>query len=91
MGSKTVIHDYVLYRRLTQKGWGISILPSKVRIDNFHGYPHIHFKLHGIKHNIKVNDMDEAYRIVHNHIMDFKKVNKRILFRELNYDINKDD
>jgi hypothetical protein len=88
MDSKIVIHDYFVYRRITRRGWAISIMPHKIRIDNFHGYPHIHFKLHGIKHQIKVNNIDEAYKIVHNHINDFRKVNNRILFRELNYDIN---
>ncbi|MDR3291104.1 MAG: hypothetical protein LBT10_03045 [Methanobrevibacter sp.] len=52
---KRKIGDYDVYHRNTQRGWAISILPPKIRIDNYHGYPHIQFSLHGIKHKININ------------------------------------
>jgi len=38
---------YKIYRKTSKKGWAITITPINIRIDNFHGFPHIHFSLKG--------------------------------------------
>ncbi len=36
------VHDRSIYRKRSKRGWSIVIMPEGIRLDNFHGYPHIH-------------------------------------------------
>ncbi|MGL6298850.1 MAG: hypothetical protein ACRC1M_06775 [Methanobacteriaceae archaeon] len=81
--SVVKIGEYDLYERKSRKGWAIIIMPIGIRIDNFHGFPHIHFSQNGIKHEINTNDFNEAYEIVFKHILTNNKINKGKLREEL--------
>ncbi|WP_281192496.1 hypothetical protein [Methanobrevibacter filiformis] len=37
-------------------------MPDNVRVDNFHGFPHIHFSLKGKHNKININNMDDVPR-----------------------------
>ena len=55
------IGEYSIYRKKSLRGWAITITPINIRIDTYHGFPHIHYSLKGNHHLIKINDLDEAY------------------------------
>jgi hypothetical protein len=77
------IGNYDVYERESIRVWAITVLPIGIRIDSFHGYPHIHFTLQGTKHKINVKKFDKAYYIVFKHIISNKTINPKILFEEL--------
>ena len=74
--NQEIIHGNYLNFRENPKGWAIVIIPSHVRIDNFHGYTHIHFSSKGEKHNLNKDNFNEIYTIIRNHL---KKNKKRII------------
>ena len=77
------IGEYTLYRKNSMRWWAITITPINIRIDNFHGFPHIHYSLKGKHHSIGINDLDKAYKIVIHHIENNKKIYKDKLTEEL--------
>ena|GEM_PF-1481015 len=81
--KSTKIGNYDVYERESIRGWSITITPIGIRIDDFHGYPHIHFSLKGKKHKINVEKFEEAIYIVFLHISKNKKINLKKLFEEL--------
>ena len=81
--KSTRIGDYDVYERESIRGWAITIIPIGIRIDNFHGFPHIHFTLKGEKHKINVEEFEKALYIVFLHISKNKKINPEKLFEEL--------
>jgi len=58
-------------------------MPDNVRIDNHHGFVHIHFTLKGKKNEIKEKDMDTLIDII---VMNITK-NKELNLKELKEDI----
>ncbi|MDR2624433.1 MAG: hypothetical protein LBC39_07740 [Methanobrevibacter sp.] len=52
-------------------------MPAGIRIDTFHGFPHVHFTQNGKKHEIKIDDFELALEIVNEHtrIMELIKKN----------------
>ena len=77
------IGKYTIYKKSSMRGWAIIIMPSKIRTDNFHGFPHIHYSLKGKHQPIKVNKLNKAFEIVTNHILNNETVNKEKLKGEL--------
>ena len=77
------IGEYTLYRKNSPRGWAITIIPINIRIDNFHGFPHIHYSLKGKHHLIGINDLKRAYEIVVGHIENNEKIYKEKLTEEL--------
>ncbi|MCL2116215.1 MAG: hypothetical protein FWH29_08340 [Methanobrevibacter sp.] len=77
------VGEYTLYRKNGYRGWAITITPINIRIDNFHGFPHIHYSLKGKHHPIQINNLNEAYKIVVKHIENNKKIDKKKLTEEL--------
>ena len=58
------IKNYKIYYRETQRGWSIVIRPNNIRIDNFHGLPHIHYTLKDKHTLIKTESLTESLIIV---------------------------
>ncbi|MGL6298512.1 MAG: hypothetical protein ACRC1M_05025 [Methanobacteriaceae archaeon] len=77
------IGKYNIYHKNSKRGWAITIMPINFRIDNFHGFPHIHFSLKGEHNPIRVNNFNEALIIVINHISNNDEINKKKLMEEL--------
>ncbi|KZX12254.1 hypothetical protein [Methanobrevibacter curvatus] len=77
------IGQYDIYARESPRGWAIIIMPTNIRIDTFHGYPHIHFSQKGKKHEIKIENFDTALKIIDNHIYKNITINKKRLLEEL--------
>jgi len=78
-----IIHGNYIKSRKSKKGWAIVINPPHTRIDNFHGYTHIHFSPKGKRHNIKLENFDEIYEIIRKHLKKNKKLIKKELLGEL--------
>jgi hypothetical protein len=68
--SSIEIKDYKIYYRETVRGWAVAIMPNKIRIDNFHGFPHIHYSLKGKHQPIKTGTLTEALKIVLNYLSE---------------------
>jgi len=81
--SKRKIGNYDVYERKSHRGWAIIILPAGIRIDTFHGFPHIHFSPNGKKHEIMVNEFEVALEIVDQHIFSNIIIDKEKLLEEL--------
>jgi len=76
-------HGKKVYLRETIRGWAIIIIPDKIRVDNFHGFPHIHLTFDGEKIAIKYDDMNEIVMIIRNHLQKNKNLIKKELLEEL--------
>jgi hypothetical protein len=81
--TSTQILDRTIYRRRSKRGWSIVIMPDNIRIDNFHGFPHVHLEGKGGHEEIKTNDFKTVHQIVIKHLERNKGVNKKELKREL--------
>jgi len=81
--NKNFIGDYIIYDNITPKMWAIIIMPIEIRIDNAHGYVHIHFSLKGTKHKINKTNFYEIYGIIETHIEKNRVIDKKRLLREL--------
>lgn len=76
-------HGKKVYFRETTRGWAIPITPDGIRIDNFHGFVHIHLSFNGDKIPIKHNDPKKIIKIIENHIFKNKGIIKKELLEEL--------
>ena len=81
--NKNFIGDYIVYDNITPKMWAIIIMPIEIRIDNAHGYVHIHFSLKGPKHKINKRNFYEIYEIIEKHIEKNSILDKNKLWSEL--------
>jgi hypothetical protein len=78
-----IIYGNTIKARKSKRGWAIVVIPPNLRIDNFHGFPHIHFTPKGEKHSIEENDFDSIYNIIRNHLKQNKEIIKEELIKEL--------
>jgi len=76
------ILDKNIQIRKSQRGWAMTILPEGVRIDNFHGFMHIHLELGGKKHPT-IDDKVKIRELVKKHIEKNNKIIKKELREEL--------
>ncbi|WP_066971137.1 hypothetical protein [Methanobrevibacter filiformis] len=58
-------------------------MPDNFRIDNFHGFPHVHFSAHGKHHEIKNTDFETIYSTVQIHLNTNESLKKEELWRAL--------
>jgi hypothetical protein len=77
------IGKYTIYSKKSMRGWAITIMPIKIRIDNYHNFPHMHFSLKGKHIPIKIDKLDDAVEIVMSHIINNVNINKEKLKEEL--------
>lgn len=81
--SKDKVTDRYVYRRKSKRGWSVVIMPDNIRIDNFHGFPHIHIKKKAGHEKIGIDDPDMVYQIVMDHLEREKGLNIKKLKEEL--------
>jgi len=81
-GTELIEGNHIKVRR-SEKGWVIIIIPPYARIDNFHGYTHIHFTPKGEKFKVKEKNFEEIYKVVRLHLKRNKKLIENKLLEEL--------
>lgn len=79
--SKDRVKDHFVYRRKGKRGGSVVIMPDNIRIDNFHGFPHIQKKVG--HEEIGIDDPDLVYFIVMDHIERESGLNIQKLKEEL--------
>ncbi|MDR0900500.1 MAG: hypothetical protein LBM26_02465 [Methanobrevibacter sp.] len=84
------IEDKNVYFRESYRGWAIVIMPDDIRLDNFHGFPHIHFKANGIHIPVLYDDANIVFFIIQHHLRKYQKINKLILIKKLIGDVYHD-
>jgi hypothetical protein len=80
------LHGKILYKVKYKINWSIVIIPDNILIDNYHdkgGHIHHDPKKHEIQEKIKTNDLEEAYKIVHDHVEENKGLKLDQLRKEL--------
>jgi hypothetical protein len=77
------LHDKTIYHRKSKRGWTIVIMPDNVRIDNFHGFSHMHMEIQGKHEPIKYDSFETVINVVIDHIGRNKGLNKKKLRLEL--------
>jgi hypothetical protein len=77
------LHDKIIYHRKSKRGWAIVIMPDNIRIDNFHGFSHIHLEFKGKHEPIKYDSFETVLNIIIDHIEINKGLNKKKLRLEL--------
>ncbi len=83
----SVTQDRTISWRRSKKGWSMVIMPDSIRIDNNHGYCHIHIEYKKNHQNIKDNSLEAIYAMIMDHIEINKGINLDELKKEL---INED-
>jgi hypothetical protein len=73
--------DIILYN--SKRGWAIVIMPNNIRIDNHHGFEHLHFSLKGKKHEITEKNMDTLINIIITNVEKNKELNLNELKEDL--------
>ncbi|MBI5460461.1 hypothetical protein [Methanobacterium sp.] len=81
--SKDRVKDHFVYRRKSKRGWSIVIMLDNIRIDNFHGFPHIHIQKKAGYEEIGIDDPDLVYFIVMDHLERENGLNIEKLKEEL--------
>ncbi|MDR1820615.1 MAG: hypothetical protein LBR15_10285 [Methanobrevibacter sp.] len=81
--DKSFIGDYTLHINVTSKMWAIVIMPIQIRVDNTHGFVHIHFSHKGKHHKIGKSNFDEIYEIIVNHVENNEIISKKKIWGEL--------
>jgi hypothetical protein len=81
--SKILIENKEIYRDKSARGWAIVVMPDEIRVDNYHGFTHIHLSLDGDKIPIKYSDRDEVFVMIREHIIKNKNIIKKELLEEL--------
>jgi hypothetical protein len=80
--TKYKVHDRTIYRKYSQRGWSIVIMPDGIRLDNFHGYPHIHWNKDHVE-EIIYDDYETVLNIIRGHFTRGKDINLSNLRKEL--------
>lgn len=78
-----VPQERTIYWRRSKKGWSMVIMPESIRIDNNHGYCHIHIEYKKNYQKIKDNSLDAIYAIIMDHININNGINLDELEKEL--------
>lgn len=66
-----------------KRGWSMVIMPESIKIDNFHGYCHIHIHEKKNYHTIKNDNFANIYQLVLTHLDRNKGINVEELEEEL--------
>ncbi|MDP3624485.1 MAG: hypothetical protein Q8R66_11260 [Methanobacteriaceae archaeon] len=78
-----VPQDRTISWRRSKKGWSMIIMPDSIRIDNNHGYCHIHLEYKKNYQNIKENSLEAIYSMITDHIEINNGINLDELKKEL--------
>ena len=81
--SSKVLKEQAIYWRQSKKGWSIMLMPESIRIDNNHGYCHIHLKYKKNYQKIKDDSFDDIYQLIIGHIEKNNGINLDDLKKEL--------
>lgn len=79
--TKYKVHDRIIYRKLSKRGWSIVIMPDGIRLDNFHGYPHIHWNKDHVE-EIIYDDYEMVLEIIRWYIRRGKDIDLSDLRKE---------
>lgn len=77
--------DSIIYWRKAERGWYIVIMPESIRIDDNHGYCHIHIGKKKNYHPIKDDTFEAIYLVLVEHIARNKGINRPELRKELHF------
>lgn len=80
--TKYKVHDRTIYRKRSKRGWSIVIMPDGIRLDNFHGYPHVHWNNDDVE-EIIYDDYEMVLEIIRGYIARGKDINLTDLRKEL--------
>jgi hypothetical protein len=80
--TKYNVHDRTIYRKRSKRGWSIVIMPDGIRLDNFHGYPRIHWNKDDVD-EIIYDNYEIVLEIIRGHIARGKDINLTDLKKEL--------
>ncbi len=83
MKSENFHLDNQIYWIKGKRGWSMVIMPESIRIDNFHGYCHIHIHEKKNYHTIKDESFDNIYHLVVEHLERNNGINVLELEKEL--------
>ncbi len=81
--SSNVLKDQTIYWRKSKKAWSILLMPESIRIDNNHGYCHIHIEYKKNYQKIKDDSFDDIYQLIIGHIEKNNGINLDDLKKEL--------
>jgi hypothetical protein len=88
--EKNIIGKYIIYDNISPRMWAIIIMPIEIRVDNAHGFVHIHFSHKGFQHKINKVDFNEIYEIIIHHIEINQTIDKKSYGKNY-YDCNTND
>ncbi|MCK9152288.1 hypothetical protein [Methanobacterium alcaliphilum] len=77
--------EKTIYWRRNKKYWAILLMPDNIRIDNNHGYCHIHLKNKKNHHPLKNDSFESIYQIISDHIQENNQIDMDKLKKELDY------
>jgi len=83
MKNQKSLQNNQIYWRQSKKGWSLIVMPESIRIDNNHGYCHIHLKYKKNYQTIKDNSFDGIYQLIIGHIEENNGINLDDLKKEL--------
>ena len=74
--------------RESNRGWVILIIPNDIRIDNYHGFTHIHHKSSGIHIPINNDNLNLIKDIIKFHFLHNRNIKNDLLIKELKRTLN---
>lgn len=83
MNNEKSCQNNLIYWRRSKKGWSLIVMPESIRIDNNHGYCHIHLKYKKNYHKIKDDSFEGIYQLIIDHIESNNGINLDDLKKEL--------
>ncbi len=83
MKNQKSLQNNQIYWRQSKKGWSLIVMPESIRIDNNHGYCHIHLKYKKNYQKIKDDSFDGIYQLIIGHIEENNGINLDNLKKEL--------
>lgn len=83
MKNEKSFQNNQIHWRKSKKAWSILLMPESIRIDNNHGYCHIHLKYKKNYQTIKNNSFIGIYQLIIGHIEKNNGINLDDLKKEL--------
>lgn len=78
-------NEKTIHWRRNKTGWALVIMPDSIRIDDNHGYCHIHLKCKQDYHTIQDDSFEAIYQKIVNHIVENNEINMDKLKKELKF------
>jgi len=83
MKNEKSFQNNLIYWRKSKKGWSLIVMPESIRIDNNHGYCHIHMNYKKNYQKIKDDSFNGIYQLIIGHIEKNNGINLDNLKKEL--------